>query len=272
VPTAIALQHSGTKEATMLIGVKELGGFTLAATDGAIGEVEACYFDDVHWTVRYLVVDTGGWLSGRKVLISPMAVRSIDVAGERVIVDLTREQVQRSPDIDTHRPVSRQHEIALLQHYGFPTYWYGPYAWGPVMLPTLPPPAADTVSEEIAARADQDNLEDAHLHSTTDVAGYDIEARDGAIGHVHDFLLDDRTWTIRWLVVDTGNWLPGKHVLVAPEWVEDVAWTERAVRVGLTRAQIESAPEYDRERPVDRDYEQRLIAHYRRPGYWDRAA
>ena len=120
----------------MLISVKELMGFTLAATDGAIGEVQSCYFDDVHWTVRYLVVDTGRWLAGRKVLISPMSVRGVDTAGERVLVHLTREQVKQSPDIDTHRPVSRQHEISVLQHYGFPTYWYGPYAWGGMMLPT----------------------------------------------------------------------------------------------------------------------------------------
>ena len=256
----------------MLISVKDLVGFNLAATDGAIGEVEACYFDDVHWTVRYLVVDTGGWLSGRKVLISPMAIRGIDIDGEHVIVDLTREEVERSPDIDTHRPVSRQHEIALLQYYGYPSYWYGPYAWGPVMLPTLAPPPTDTVNEEIMARAEQDNLEDAHLHSTSDVLGYDIQARAGAIGHVDDFLIDDRSWTIRWLVVDTGNWLPGKHVLVAPDWVEDVAWADRAVRVELDRAQIESAPAYDRDQHVDRDYEQQLFAHYRRPGYWERAA
>jgi len=256
----------------MLIAMKDLMGFTLAATDGAIGEVEGCYFDDVHWTVRYLVVDTGGWLSGRKVLITPMAVRGIDAVGERVLVSLTRQQVERSPDIDTHRPVSRQHEISLLQHYGFPTYWYGPYAWGPVMVPTAPIPASDAVMEEIAARAEQDNLEDAHLHSTNDTIGYDIQARDGAIGHVDDLLLDDGAWTIRWFVVDTGNWLPGKQVLVAPDWVEDVAWPERAVRVGLTRAQIQGAPEYDRARPVDRAYEQRLFSHYGRPTYWDRAA
>ena len=123
-----------------MIGVKSLMGFTLAATDGAIGEVEDCYFDDTHWTVRYVVIDTGGWLSGRRVLISPMAVREVDPTGERVLVALTREQVEGSPDIDTHRPVSRQHEISLLQHYGFPTYWYGPYAWGPAMLPTPPSP------------------------------------------------------------------------------------------------------------------------------------
>jgi hypothetical protein len=250
-----------------MIGVKALLGYTLAATDGAIGEV-----DDVHWTVRYCVVDTGGWLSGRRVLITPMAVRSVDQGGERVIVNLTREQVEHSPDIDTHRPVSRQHELSLLQHYGFPTYWYGPYAWGPAMLAAPPAPAPEGVMDEVMARSEQDNLEDAHLHSTNDTLGHEIQARDGAIGHVDDFLLDERSWTMRWLVVDTRNWLPGKHVLVAPEWVESVDWTERAVRVGLTRDQIRSAPPYDRSRPIDRDYEHRLFAHYGRPKYWDRAA
>ncbi|HEV8585144.1 MAG TPA: PRC-barrel domain-containing protein [Methylomirabilota bacterium] len=254
----------------MLIGAKELVGYHLAATDGAIGEVQTCYFDDVHWTVRYLVVDTGGWLSGRKVLISPMSVREVDRVGRRVIVALTRDQVERSPDIDTHRPVSRQHEISLLQHYGFPSYWYGPYTWGPVMLPAPPFPATDAVREEMMARAEQDNLEDAHLQSSKDVIPYAIQARDGTIGHVDDFLADDRAWSIRWLVVGTGNWLPGKQVLVAPEWVEDVAWNERAVRVSLTRAQIQGAPPYDRERPVEREYEQQLYAYYGRPSYWDR--
>jgi hypothetical protein len=126
--------------------------------------------------------------------------------------------------------------------------------------------------DEVMARSEQDNLEDAHLHSTNDTIGYDIQARDGVIGHVDDFLLDERSWTIRWLVVDTRNWLPGKHVLVAPEWVESVEWTDRAVRVGLKRDQIQSAPPYDRSRPLDRDYEHRLFAHYGRPQYWNRAA
>jgi len=259
----------------MLISVKDLAGFHLAATDGSIGEVQDCYFDDVHWTVRYLVVDTGGWLSGRKVLISPMAVREVDAAGRRVVVALTREQVERSPDVDTHRPVSRQHEIALLQHYGFPTYWYGPYPWGPVMFPAAPLMPSEAVADDVVARQEQDNLEDAHLHSSADVVGYAIQARDGAIGHVDDFLIDDRAWTIRWLVVDTRNWLPGKHVLVSPEWVEDVSWTDRAVGVGLSRAQIKGAPEYDRDRPVERDYERRLYEYYGRRSYWedrDRAA
>jgi len=255
-----------------MIRVKALLGYTLAATDGAIGEVEDCYLDYVHWTVRYFAVDTGGWLSGRRVLITPMAVRSVDQGGERVIVDLTREQVEHSPDTDTHRPVSRQHELSLLQHYGFPTYWYGPDAWGPAMIPALAAPAPEGVMDEVMARSEQDNLEDSHLHSTNDTLGHGIQARDGAIGHVDDFLLDELSWTMRWLVVDTRNWIPGKHVLVAPEWVESVDWTERAVRMGLTRDQIRSAPPYDRNRPIDRDYEHRLFAHYGRPKYWDRAA
>src|SRR5207237_4322396 len=141
---------------------------------------------------------------------------------------------------------------ALLQHYGFPTYWYGPYPWGPVMFPAPRLAPSEAVADEVIARQEQDSLEDAHLHSSADVVGYAIQARDGAIGHVDDFLIDDRAWTIRWLVVDTRNWLPRKHVLVSPEGVEDVSWTDGAVRGGGSRAQTRGAPEHDRARPVAR--------------------
>jgi hypothetical protein len=191
------------------------------------------------------------------------------VANRRVVVILTRQQVQDSPDVDTHQPISRRHEARLLAHYGMAPYWLGPMAWGPVAFP-LPPEADSTVDDDVLAAEDQN--EDAHLHSTRDVIGYEIQARDGEIGHVHDFLIDDQSWTIRWLVVDTGKWLPGKKVLVSPEWVEDVSWANRAVRVGLSREQIQNAPEYDPEQPVHRDYERRLFEYYGRPSYWKDAA
>ena len=251
----------------MLFRVTELEGASLAALDGAIGEVEDFYFDDTHWTVRYLVVNTGGWLAGRHVLVSPASVRQIDLTNDHVVVELTRKQVEDSPNVDTHQPVSRRHEVNLLAHYGIPLYWLGPFPWGPVPLP-MPATPGSPVDDEMLARHEQDETADAHLHSARDVVGYEIEARDDAIGHVADFLVDDKAWTIRWLVVDTGHWLPGKQVLVSPEWVEDVAWAARAVRVGLTRAQIQGAPAYDPERPVERDYERRLYEYYGRPSYW----
>jgi PRC-barrel domain protein len=255
----------------MLFKATELQGARLAAMDGPIGEVTDLFFDDQHWTIRYVVVDTGGWLSGRHVLISPASIRDVDVANRRVIVILTRQQVRDSPDVDTHQPISRRQEARLLAHYGMTPYWLGPMPWGPVPLP-LPPEPGSAVDQEILAREEADESEDVHLHSTRDVVGYEIQACDDEIGHVDDFLIDGQAWSIRWLVIDTGRWLPGKKVLVSPEWVEEVSWASRRVRVALTRDRIEHAPEYDPEQPLRRDYEVRLFEYYGRRSYWDDAA
>jgi hypothetical protein len=264
-----------TQEAPTLFKAKELEGARLAAMDGPIGEVEECFVDDEKWTVRCLVVDTGGWLSGRRVLISPRSVRDVEVANRRVIVILTRKQVQDSPDVDAHQPISRRQERALLDHYGLPPYW-GPLPLDPLLTPMpIPLPAAASGAAEHEARQARDsdkNEEDAHLHSTRDARGYTIQARDGEIGAVDDFLIDDQSWTLRWMIVDTGTWLPGKKVLVSPEWVDAVAWGERALRVALTRDQIQHAPEYHPEEPVRREYETRLFEYYGRRSYWDDAA
>jgi hypothetical protein len=259
----------------MLFNAKDLEGARLAAVDGAIGEVEECFFDDEKWTVRYLVVDTGGWLSGRRVLILPSSVRDVEVADRRVVVTLTRKQVEDSPDVDAHQPISRRKERALLTYYGLPPYWV-PLPLDPVVMPIPMPLTADpsdaAKQETQQAGQSESDDEDAHLHSTRDVGGYEIQARDGEIGAVDDFLIDDHSWTIRWVVVDTARWLPGKKVLVSPEWVDAVAWGDRALRVALTRDQIQNAPEYDPDEPVRREYEVRLFEYYGRRSYWNDAA
>src|SRR6266508_5022629 len=97
----------------------ELKGVTIQATDGDIGSVQDLYFDDHSWTVRYLVVDTGTWLPGRQVLISPFAFRAISGAS-RLQTTLTKDQIENSPSIDTDRPVNRQREIEDSRYYGYP--------------------------------------------------------------------------------------------------------------------------------------------------------
>ena len=258
----------------MIFKAKDLEGARLAAIDGLIGEVDECFFDDEQWTMRYVVVDTGGWLSGRRVLLSPSSVRDVDVANGRVVVILTRKQVQDSPDVDTHQPISRRNERALLTYYGLPPYW-APFALDPIAMPVplpLTTEAGASAEDGMRQAGEHDVEEDAHLHSTRDVRGYDIQARDGEIGTVDDFLIDDQSWTIRWIVVDTGTWLPGKKVLVSPEWADAVEWDDRALRVALTRDQIQNAPDYDPDEPVRREYEVRLFEHYGRRSYWKDAA
>ncbi|MFB3817651.1 MAG: PRC-barrel domain-containing protein [Candidatus Methylomirabilales bacterium] len=258
----------------MLLSTSQLDQFSIGASDGDIGRVRDVYFDDRHWTVRYFVVHTGGWLRGREVLISPVQIRRADTTRGILHASLTRAQVEGSPPVDAKKPVSRQEEAAHSSYYGFAPYWAGPNRWGPVADPWLVPRMGDPVGpqpsrpeEEILAR--ERSQQDPHLRSAREVRGYGLEARDGSIGHVEDFLVDPRSWAIRWVIVDTQSWWPGKHVLVSPRWVQRVRWDASAVSVDLPRDQIRSAPAYDPNLPVDRDLESRLAAHYGRRGYWE---
>jgi hypothetical protein len=255
----------------MIKSVNNLKDYTIVGTDGEVGDVVEFYFDDQKWTIRYLVADTGTWLTGRRVLISPMALGKIDWNSSRLQVNLSREQVENSPGIDTDKPVSRQHEIEFYKYYGYPHYWAGPYLWGPVPYPVgyampAPPTGSNTVQEEISSAEREQS--DVHLRSTKEVTGYYIEATDGNIGHVEDLLVDDESWTVRYIIVDTRNWWPGKKVLVSPEWIGSVSWTDSKVYVELSREAIQNSPEYDTSRPLTREDEKRLYAHYQRPEYW----
>jgi len=246
-------------------------GLTIAATDGDIGSVNDLYFDDLSWTIRYLVVDTGTWLPGRQVLISPLSVRQVD---DKILVDLTRNQVQKSPPVEADKPVNRQQEEAIARYYDQRYYWEGPYRWGLLAYPGMPPVPtapipADGVGEEMAARERETPSGDPTLRSSRDVTGYYIAALDGEIGHVDDFLVEDRAWAIRYLLVATRNWWPGKKVLISPEWIKTVSWADSQVQVDLRRDEIKAAPEYDPSRPFDREYESRLIEHHNRRKYWE---
>jgi hypothetical protein len=253
----------------MLTTTSRLKGVTVAAIDGDIGSVQDLYFDDRHWTIRYLMVDTGTWLPGKQVLLSPLSVGEL-TPGDHLTVKLTRDQVEQSPPIETDKPVDRQHETAFSTYYGYPFYWEGAYRWGLTDFPGLTPipvgPAPGPVDEEMLAR--ERGRADPHLRSARDVTGYYIEATDGDLGHVEDFLVEDATWAIRYMIVDTRNWWPGRKVLVSPAWISGVSWTDSKVRVDLSRAQIESAPQYDPSQPLAREHEERLYEHLDRRRYW----
>src|SRR5262249_21313612 len=232
----------------MLINAQNLKGAAIIAMDGAIGEIDDFYFDDEKWTVRYLVVDTGAWLFSRKVLISPICIEKVDEGANRVFVNLTRDQVKNSPDIDTQKPVSRRHETAFMDYYGYPYYWGGPYLWGDSAFPaTLAMPPAVESQMAAAATARRRGAEDTygeHLRSGDEVRGNHIEAADGEIGHVDDFIIDDRDWAIRSIVIKTGGWLSGRKTLVSPQSIEGISWTESKMFVNLTRDQLAGGPEY----------------------------
>jgi len=233
----------------------------LRSRDGDIGAVRGFLFDDQYWTIRYLVADTGTWLRGRQVLISPYALKDVISERREIGVDLTKKQIEGSPPLESDKPVSRQFEHAYFGFFGWQPYWSGPYRWG--AYPDIP-----RGGEELKAADPHVKEWDAHLRSTSQVSGYHIRARDGEIGHVVDFLIDAESWVIRYLIVDTQNWLPGKKVLIAPEWVSRVSWDESKIHVDLSRDDIKQSPPYPVESPLTRDYEMRLHRHYDRQGYW----
>ncbi len=245
----------------MLNNVTTLEGYTLHSLDGDIGRVKEFYFDDRHWTIRYLVADTGNWLPGRQVLISPHAMGSVMSQKHSIAVDLTKKQIEESPSLDRDMPVSRQFEGSYYGYYGYPIYWGGPYVWGAY-------PYIVHGREEGRGLVPGAKTWDSHLRSTLAVSTYNIHAIDGSIGHVSDFVIDDETWAIRYLIVDTRNWWPGKKVLVAARWIERVSWDESKVFINLSRAAIKQAPEYTAASLFTRDYETRLHGHYNRQGYW----
>lgn len=245
----------------MLRAIEDLDRMKLSATDGEIGRVEDVYFDDQDWTLRYLVVDTGGWLSGRQVLIAPLSIVELHWDDRQIEVALTREQVRNSPSIDAHAPVSRQYESELYDYYGYPYYWAGPFLWGSVALPRGYANAEGIEAEhEVQRRRDCDP----RLRSVNEVGGYQIGARDGMVGHVEDFLFDNETWALRYLVVDTRNWLPGHHVLVSVEWIEEVDWHQSTAYTSLTRDAIRASPKYHRDMVLMPEDEARIYMHYGR--------
>jgi hypothetical protein len=260
--------------------LKDLENYAISATDGEIGHVKDFYFDDDAWVVRYLVVDAGSWWTSRKVLISPISIHRLQELDRTLPVSITREQVKNSPSIDTEQPVSRQNEEQYLGYYGYPNYWGGAGMWGAGLYPYAMVPGfagygIDRVEREremevyLRTERARHRNDDPHLRSCKAVTGYHLHASDGHVGHVAGYLIDDETWAIRYLVVETGHWWAGHHVLIAPAWIEGVHWSDRTVNVGLTRAQVQSAPPYDPAMPWSRALDTSLYQHYGRTGYWD---
>jgi len=248
----------------MLNKAKTLTGYVLEGLDGEVGEVIEFYFDDHLWVVRYLVANTGNWLLDRKALISPYALGAANKKERYLTVNLTKKQIENSPPLKSDMPVSRQFEESYYEYYGWPVYWAGASMCGayPCILP----------SHENHEKANSDGKAwDAHLRSTQEVSGYNIQAEDGELGHVEDFIIDDETWAVRYLLINTRNWWPGKKILISPQWIERVSWSESKVFLNLSRKTIKQSPAYSEDALLTREYEADLHRHYSRKGYWDEA-
>jgi hypothetical protein len=205
----------------MFIESKRIYGTRVEGTDGAVGTIRDLLFDDQTWKIRYIVVETGNWFHSRHALISPEAVDRADWTARRLVLHRTRQQVQESPGEESHLSVAQRGEREAAGMIAWDGYWAGLFH-------------------------DAGRIEgDPHLRNTKAVTGHHVEGSDGQIGHVEDFLIDDRSWTIPYLVAGTRNWLPGKRVVIAPTWVESISWEQRKVRVAMSRDKIEHGPQYD---------------------------
>jgi uncharacterized protein YrrD len=253
----------------MLLSLKKIRTYRIAAIDGDFGKVEDFLFDDQNWNLRYVVVDTGTWLPGRRVLLAPAAITDVRPGPTELEVRLTKEQVEGSPSLSEDEPVSRQHEQELSEHYGWPYIGGGMGLAAAAVGRTVPPESSSEASVAPEEPERPDDLEwDPNLRSMNELLGYDIEATDGAIGSIDDFIVDGRSWIIRYAVVDTRKWLPGQKVLVATTWIESISWDRSEVAIDLDKSAIKNSAAYDPAEPVNREMETRLYDYYGRPHYW----
>lgn len=233
----------------MLNNITKLYGHSLAGSDGDIGHVKDFYFDDQSWAIRYIVADTGNWLTGRQVLLSPHAFVRLEPEAKALRFNLTRGQIESSPSIDSHRPVSRQYEEEYYRYYGWPSYWEGGGMWGAAAYPLVTPP----VGRDNQRHHGHNQRDDVHLRSAKSVTGHRIQALDGEVGSVSGFMVDDKSWVIRDLCVEAGPWYSGKEVFISPDQVGCISYEESKVVVNLTLGDIQRTEEQGRVEPTADD-------------------
>ena len=247
----------------MIRSVKDMLGYKIAATDDRVGHLRDMLMDDFAWTVRYLGIDTAFILAVRDVLLAPDVVTGIDDDAKEVAVSITAEQVREAPGLGTDMPLSRQLELDIAKHYNWQPYW---------LKDPLPYPVGRLATHEAVPDLKRvlESLENSTVRSFRELAGYHIHTTDGELGHAEDFLID-ADWVVRYLVIDTRNWLPGRKVLIGPSWIEEITWAEQQVVIDLPRQRIADSPEYDPSRPLTREEEIKLHEHYGKTPYWQRS-
>jgi len=254
----------------MIRSFQDMKSRALLAEDGVVGSVTDLLFDQQDWVLRYLVVDTGEWMGGRKILIAPESLKPVQEGADTLSIELTRDQIHNSPEINTDVAVTYDDEERLRGYYGWPLYWGG---FSPLVTTGLPDYPAVPVTGEDGEPVVTDNVpaldegsepaqRDPHLRSFNEVQGYTVNANDGKVGSIHDLLADDQSGRVMYMVVDTGNLFTGRKVLLAPSWVQAISWVDEEVDVDLKVETIKASPEYDPAQPIRDEDEDRLYRHY----------
>ncbi len=253
----------------MLVVGSSIVGYSIKAEDGELGTVSDFLVDDRSWRLRWLVVETGSWLSERQVLIHPSAIGKVDHEREALTLQLTRKQVKDSPSVTTDQPVSRQKEILLYDYYGWDPLWgLGLYDMD-MLGGYIGPPRyfGPQDIEKAMDMAERNKDDDPHLRSFAILKSYHVHATDGSIGHVENILIDDSSWDIRYLIIDTSNWWAGKHVLISPYAVDDISWSNHQISLNVSRAKVKTSLPWDPMKLITELEERGLHTHYGWPGY-----
>lgn len=258
----------------MLRRLKNLEGFKIHGKDGDLGKAKDFYFDQHLFVLRYVLVDTGSWLKDEKTLISTEAFEKINYSAKEILVNLDSAALEEAPVLDKNKPVSKVMEEKVAKHFDWPIYWSSPH---PSDVPSIQ--AGNMMREKLfnfENLTDEEKQEaeeeiESNLRSLNEVRGYHIQAEDKEFGHLEDLFVDEENWIIRYLLIDTRNILPGKNVLIAPEWLQNISWDQQKIFVSKTKEEIKNAPEYKVEKSdylVDRRYEEKLYKHYDEIKYW----
>lgn len=239
----------------MKLSLRSFTGFSLGASDGEIGSIKEVYFDDATWTVRYLIVKTGNWLSERVILISPQALTKLDYTQRTFHTNLSMKQVKDSPDIDTDKPVYRQEEAKLYDYFPWQPYWGFGVAGAGVLIPSV------HALRENENRMDEPT-QNSHLRSSKKVTGYHIHATDGELGHIEDFIINVDNWTIEFMIIEAGTWLAKRKLMLSPDWIVDINWATSRAIVNVSVDTVKNSPEFDKSSPVNEVYEKNLRDYY----------
>jgi hypothetical protein len=263
----------------MLFAVSGLIDCAVEASDGEVGVVKDFLFDDKTWKIRWMAVEAGDWLPGRRrVFIHPSAIAPFELSPKpslpmmsspatlRLTVKLARAQIEAGPHADEGAPVTKDMEGLLYDYYGWDPYWGGsPFGGSPLAN------AEAQIVEQAAQRNGEAHIPPLdggdHLHSVAEFKGYTVHALDGDIGHIENCLVDDANWDIRYLVIATRNWWPGKIVQLAPYAVKDIDWFGEHINMNVTRDQVRSAPAWDPLAMANEVSEADLHRHFGWPGY-----
>lgn len=229
-----------------MLKLNELIGSTIVATDGELGKVKDAIFDDRTWAIRYLVVDAGSWLSSHEVVLAPQSVSRAQPSDDRLTVRLSEEEIRRSRSRANVDTVSDKEEELRKSYRGYGPDWQGVYpgGWGyyPIGGPVAPAPREPASDVSVERKRDELEQREVHLRSFQEVKNYNLCAGDDEFGHVDDLMVDENEWVIRYLDVDTLNYVPSKHVFLRPDDVSDLDWGEQLFRLRLSRDQVLGAP------------------------------